>query len=51
MWKWIDDMGLIGGHLGWTIFDGVSEKDNCSSVAHTQWSYNFGMMLNTAAVM
>lgn len=50
-WDWIDDMGLIGGHLHWSIFDGVTEKDNCTSISHIQWTYNFGMMLNIAAVM
>lgn len=50
-WNWIADMGLIGGHLQWTIFDGVTERDNCTSIQHIQWTYNFGMMLNTAAVM
>ena len=44
-------MHLIGGHLHYTIFDGVTEKDNCTTVQHIQWTYNFGMMMNGAAVM
>lgn len=44
-------MGLIGGHLQWTVFDGVDENNNCTTVAHTQWTYNFGMLLNGAAAM
>ena len=47
----MSDVGLIGGQKGYSIFDGTSEKNNCSTVDHIQWSYSAGMMLNAAAVM
>lgn len=47
----MSDVGLIGGNGGYSVFDGVSEKDNCTTVDHIQWTYSAGMMLNACAVM
>lgn len=50
-WDWMSDVGLIGGDSKYSIFDGTSENDNCTTVDHIQWSYSAGMMINAAAVM
>lgn len=47
----MSEIGLIGGNKGYSIFDGTSENDNCTSIDHIQWTYSAGMMLNAAAVM
>lgn len=47
----MSDIGLLGGDSKYSIFDGTSEKDNCTSLDHIQWTYAAGMMLNAAAVM
>lgn len=33
------------------IFDGTYATNNCSGQVKIQWSYNYGMLLNAAAVM
>lgn len=50
-WTWMSEVGLIGGDKGYSIFDGTSENDNCTTIDHIQWSYSAGMMINAAAVM
>ncbi|EED20914.1 glycosyl hydrolase, putative [Talaromyces stipitatus ATCC 10500] len=35
----------------WKIGDSVSMSDNCSTVDHTEWSYNYGTYLSGAAYM
>ncbi|KAK4497106.1 hypothetical protein PRZ48_011556 [Zasmidium cellare] len=50
LWDWMhDDVGLIGDD--WQVFDGTSIDDNCTSLDHTRWTYNQGMILNGAAIM
>nr|OQO25421.1 hypothetical protein B0A51_06504 [Rachicladosporium sp. CCFEE 5018] len=49
-WDWMSRIGLI--NEAYQVFDGSeADKLNCSQVDQTQWTYNAGIMLLTAATM
>jgi mannan endo-1,6-alpha-mannosidase len=49
-WQWMDEeVHLIGSD--YSVYDGTSTGDNCTSLDHTLWTYTAGMMLNGCATM
>jgi len=49
VWAWETSVGLMDS--GYSIYDGSSDTENCSSIDHIQWTYNAGIYLYGAAVM
>lgn len=49
IWDWETSVGLMSS--SYDIYDGTSDTTNCSSIDHTQWSYNAGIWLFGAAMM
>lgn len=43
-WDWFSNSILYDPDTH-KIYDGTSDKDNCSEVDHTQWTYNYGQIL------
>lgn len=48
-WDWVESVGLIG--KDYSVYDGTSDTDNCTSIDHGQWTYNQGIYLYGAAMM
>lgn len=48
-YDWSQRIGFI--QEDYTVFDGSSIKDNCSSIEITQWTYNIGLYMAGAAYM
>lgn len=52
IWTWSMTIGLISNVDGkYAVFDGADETLNCTSLDHTQWSYNTAIYLHGAAVL
>jgi mannan endo-1,6-alpha-mannosidase len=49
IWNWSSAIGLITPD--YRIFDGADETLNCSSIDHTEWSYNVAIYLYGAAAL
>lgn len=47
--KWTQDVGLISDDFH--VYDGTDDTQNCSSINHIQWTYNYGVFTEGAAVM
>ncbi|KAI9838499.1 MAG: hydrolase 76 protein [Sclerophora amabilis] len=48
-WDWSSEIGLID--KDYSVFDGADDKLNCSSLDHTEYSYNNAVYLYGAAVL
>lgn len=44
-------VNLIGGNGGYSVYDGTSTDNNCTTLDRVQWTYSAGMLLNAAAIM
>lgn len=52
VWAWSTAIGLVSNVDGnYIVFDGADETLNCTSLDHTQWSYNSAVYLHGAAVL
>lgn len=52
IWNWEESVGLVVLNDGkYTIYDGVTPSQNCTSVDHLQWSYELAEHLYGAAVI
>lgn len=50
MWDWAIGTVLFNTDT-WTINDGTSTTNNCSTADHTQWTYNYGTFIVGCAFM
>lgn len=50
-WDWMYNTVHLIDPDNWSVYDGTSISDNCTSLDHTLWTYNAGMMIHGAAVM
>lgn len=48
-WTWLTDVGLVDDKFN--VYDSVSTVDDCAKANKQQWSYNAGLLLETAAYM
>ena len=48
-WDWMNALGLFD--VRFNVFDGTDDTMNCTSVDHTVWTYNAGMLLSGSAVL
>ncbi|EPY49941.1 mannan endo-1,6-alpha-mannosidase [Schizosaccharomyces cryophilus OY26] len=49
VYNWSIKVGFV--HEDYTVFDGTSTKDNCSSIETTEWTYNSGLYMAGAAFL
>jgi mannan endo-1,6-alpha-mannosidase len=49
VWDWSWGIGLISST--YDIYDGSDDKNNCTALDHTQWSYNAAVFLEGTAAM
>ncbi|KAK4145986.1 uncharacterized protein C8A04DRAFT_26146 [Dichotomopilus funicola] len=48
-WTWLTTIGLVDDKFN--VYDSVSTIDDCAKANKQQWSYNAGLLLETAAYM
>ncbi|KAI5253109.1 mannan endo-1,6-alpha-mannosidase [Aureobasidium subglaciale] len=49
-WQWYSDVSLWDAGT-YQVFDGTSTDDNCTSVDHFEWTYNYAAAIGGAAYM
>ena len=50
MWTWIEESVLYDAAT-YQVNDGTSTTANCTAADHTQWSYNYGILIGGLAYM
>ncbi|EEB09631.1 mannan endo-1,6-alpha-mannosidase [Schizosaccharomyces japonicus yFS275] len=50
VWDWTTTVGFLNEST-FTVYDGATTADNCSTLTETQWTYNVGVFLGGAAYL
>lgn len=46
IWNWVTDVQFaVLGDSGYSLYDGASIDDNCTTITKSEWTYNFGLFL------
>lgn len=52
IWDWMTGAGfVVSSDDSYIVYDGTSTDGNCSDISENEWTYNYGLLISSAAYM